>query len=132
MAESVAELSASAHPTHGRRRKFKGPALPDLPSVPDGLDSSGGGEAENEVKRPRSISTSPRSGSARGLEPCEYDRWIFSEDIGDGEGTDVSLMVLRESSRGMGSASFLQVLNSNRMARLEILAACASQAQWSF
>ena len=47
------------------------------------------------MKRPRSTSTTPRSGSARGLEPYEYDRLMgapsigsSSEESGDGEGTD--------------------------------------------
>ena len=73
------------------------PLLPDLPPAPDGLDSSDGCEAEKEeAKRPQSTSTTPRSGSARGLEPYGCDRLMgvpsvgsTFEEIGDGERTEI-------------------------------------------
>ena len=72
----MAEPSAVSHPTRGRRRKYKGPAqqpqLPDLPPISAGDDSSDTLEDEKEVERPRSTSTTPKSGS--GLEPHECDR----------------------------------------------------------
>ena len=135
---------------------MKGPAsqpqLPDLLPLPLGSDSSDGLEEEKEAKRPRSTSTTPRSG--KGLEPYEYNRHMgatsvgsSSEEIGDDEGTEVeetenkpqagvtndslpghdSSSVVAEGSRGIGSASLLEVLGLSRIPRFEIPAACASQ-----
>ena len=125
--------------------------MPDLPPLPDGSDSSDGLEEENEAKRPRSTSTTPRTGSARGVEPFKYDRLMgvasvgpSSEGMEDREGTDDEANPqngvttdhtpipdlysgVGEGSSGMGSASLLKVLNSNRVVRLEIPAACVSQ-----
>ena len=113
---------------------MKGPAshphLPDLPLLPQEGESSNGLEEEKEAKRPRSISTTPRSG--KGLEPYEYDRLMgvpsvgsSSEEIRDGEGTEIeeNLQVgvtndsiprpdsssgVGKNSRGIGSASLLE------------------------
>ena len=133
-----------SHATGGRRRKYKGPAaqasaqatLPDLPRRPDDSDVSRGCEAEKEAKRPRSTSTTPKS--VRGLEPYEYDRLMGVPSVGStsgeervGEATDPenpntgvaddfaqrpdSSSVAVEGSRGIGSASSLEVLNRNRI-----------------
>ena len=47
----------------GGRKKTKGPhvQLPDLPSLPQGADSSDELEEENDTKRPRSTSTTPEA-----------------------------------------------------------------------
>ena len=61
----MADSSASGHPTGGRRCKHKSPAvvpatdLP-LPCLRDELDKSSDGDVENDAKRPRSTSTTPK------------------------------------------------------------------------
>ena len=153
----ISDSSKRNHLTGGRRRRMKNPAsqpaLPDLlPPLEENV-SSDGLEDEKDAKRPRSTSTTPRSG--KGLEPYEYDRLMgapsvgsTSDELGDGEGTEAdnleenpdlggtndSLPGLEsgsgvgESLRGVGSASHLEVLNRSRMPRLEVPAACASQS----
>ena len=84
------------HPTPGRRRKMKGPASqPALPDLPPPLEdaSSDGFEDEKDAKRPRSTSTTPRSG--KGLEPYEHNLLMgvpsvgsTSEEVGDKEGAE--------------------------------------------
>ena len=97
----MADSSGNRHPTGGKRRKYKNPttssaaSLP-LPSLPDHLiDCPSDDEKENEAKRLRSTSTTPKSG--RGMDPDEYDRMmginpvdLSSEEdrFGDGELTD--------------------------------------------
>ena len=81
----MAESSASAHhPTGGGRRKGKSPPgqpqLPDLPPAPQGGGLSEDTEEEKDAKRPRSSSTTPKSG--RGLEPYEYDRLMGAPSVG--------------------------------------------------
>ena len=80
----MAESSASMRqPIGGRRHKGKSPPVqpqpPDLPSLPQGGDSS------DEIEEDKD-----------GLERFEYDRLMgvplvgsTSEEIGDGEGTEV-------------------------------------------
>ena len=77
----MAESSTARHPTGGRRRKVKGQrpsraASTARSSMPAEGDSSDELEDEKEAKRPRSTSTTPRSG--KGLEPYEYDKLMGS------------------------------------------------------
>ena len=151
----MAESSVVRHPTGGRRKKAKGPpaqpALPDLPPLPGGSDSSDGLDEEEEAKKLRSTSTTPRSNSARGLEPFEYDGLMginsvgpSSEGFDDWEATNEEAnrpnkpltsstprsgldSGVGKSSRGFGSASLLEVLNTQRAAHLEFPATCTSQ-----
>ena len=77
--------SGSGHPTTERKRKYKSPVTraaeetadrlepPVLPEYSKGDDGDGpsGSEEENDAKRLRSTSITPRS--ARGMDPDEYD-----------------------------------------------------------
>ena len=69
----MAESSILNHPTGGRRGNVKGPTmhlpLPDLPPLLHRDESSDSLEEEREAERPRSTSTTPRSGSGKHLEP---------------------------------------------------------------
>ena len=86
-------VSGSGHPTGGRRRKPKNPAVTiaeflEPPRLPEHLmDGPSGDEEESEAKRPRSTSTTPKSG--RAVAPDEYDRLIgiFLMRLGLGTGT---------------------------------------------
>ena len=63
--------------TGGRRRQHKNPAVLtafelQLPRLPGELGDLSKDDAEKDAKRPRSTSTTPKSG--KGLQPDEYDR----------------------------------------------------------
>ena len=87
--------SGSGHLTDGRRRKYKSPAtraaeeaadlleLPILPEYLRGDDGPSGNEEENDAKRPRSTSTTPKS--ARGTD-AEYDRCMGVSSVNPSEG----------------------------------------------
>ena len=129
----MAESTRDGHPTVGRRRKHKSPAVSSavwlpLPWMPGYLRDSSGDEAENEAQRPCSTSTTPKSG--RGMGPDECDRLMgigavdFSADekgFGDGDLTDTENPAGRvaddsetpiESHSGIGSC--LGVADSSR------------------
>ena len=81
----MADSSGSGHRTGGTRRKHKSPAassaapLPS-PSLPDHLiDGPSGDEKENKAKRPRSTSTTPKSG--RGMDPDEHDGLMGTNSV---------------------------------------------------
>ena len=96
----MADSTRDGHPTGGRRRNDKNPAVSSAASLPlrrmlGYLHPSSGDEVENKAKRPRSKSITPKSG--RGMGPDECDRLLGinsvdfpSEDegFGDGELTD--------------------------------------------
>ena len=165
--QSETMASNSNHPTGGRRRKIKAPPAPHLlPALPpmaglgslhtlsDELDEEKG--VEQEAKRPRSTSTTPRSESAKAREPNEYDRPLGSGSVGpssdegdelgltDGEDSDPHRSLegylprldlnsgVGASSRGCGSAGLLEALQSRQVAPLDIPAACASQGPIEF
>ena len=81
----MADFCGSGHPTGGRRRKYKNPAVSSaaslpLPRLPDHLvDGPSGDEKENEAKSPPSASTIPKSG--RGMDPNEYDRLMVINSV---------------------------------------------------
>ena len=102
--------SGGGHPTTGRRRKYRSPATrvaeeatdrlepPILPEYLKGDDGPSGDDEENDAKRRRSTSTSPKS--ARGMDPDEYDRLMRISSVkpseedrfGDGDVTDTEEM----------------------------------------
>ena len=120
-----------------------------LDTSSDDLDEETG--FEQEPKRSRSTSTSPRCGSAIPREPFEHDRLMGIGSVGPSpeEGDEMGLTDgkdlepqkslqdciprsglnsgVGESSRGCGSASLLEVLKTRRIAQVEIPAACASE-----
>ena len=153
--------SIATHPTGGRKRRAKGPpapsSLPELPPLPRGSDSSGDLEEEKgEAKHLRSTPTTPRSESLRANDPFEYDQIVGINAVGpsktseegdaqeatDEEGSQPNKPLqgatprldpysgVGEGSRGYGS--LLEVLNTQRIARLELCAACASQVAIEF
>ena len=79
----------SVHPTTGRKRRHKSPPIAsqmhDLP-FPTVLDHMGakdgpsGSETENDAKRLRSASATPRS--ARGAQRNDYDRVMGVTSVG--------------------------------------------------
>ena len=148
----MVESSGIGHPTGGRKRKYKNPAVSSagslpLPRLPDHLiDGPSCDEEESEAKRPRSTSTTPKSG--REMDPDECDRLmgIISVDLsseedrfGDGELTDTENPISRvaddsgapveshfgigscsgaaDRSRGHGSASLAEILNRDAEVR---------------
>ena len=113
----MADSSASEHPTGGRRRKRKSPALQTatdlpLPRAPDGLDSSED-EAERDAKRPRSTPTTLKSN--KGLRPDECDRVMgigsveFSWENRDGEG---DMPDIENPTRGVADDSIPRIDSS--------------------
>ena len=77
------------HPTAGRRRRHKNPAVGYLapPALPDHLrDDEAGPACSDETKgakRMRSASTTPRS--FRGTDPDDYDRVMGVTSVGPQE-----------------------------------------------
>ena len=130
---------------------------PVLPEYLRGGDGPSGNEEENDAKRLRSTSTTPKS--ARGMDPDEYDCMMGIPSVhpsegdrfGDGDVTDTEKMgqgVADDStastpivsglgtcpgldldSRGCGSASLMKCLDRNlsRVSSLAAPAACASE-----
>ena len=164
------DMASGSSPTAGRRRKYKScatraaeeaadrleqPVLPEL-SYLRGHDGPSDNEEENDAKRPRSTSTTPKS--ARGMDPDEYDRMMGvssahpseGDRFGDGNVTDTEEMghgVANGSTaltpivsglgscpgadldlKGCGSARLLECLDRNlsRVSSLAAPAACAS------
>ena len=88
--------SGSGHPTARRRRKYKRPATraaeeaadhlepPIFPQYLRGDDGPSGNDEENDAKRPRSTSTTPKS--ARGIDPDEYDYLMGISSVNPSEG----------------------------------------------
>ena len=91
------------HPTAGRRRRHKSPAVephrpPSLPGhLRDDEDGPSCSEVAKEAKRLRSASTTPRS--FRGTDPDDYDQVMGvtsvgrRETVGLGKGSDSDLEV---------------------------------------
>ena len=87
--------SSSGHPTSGRRGKYKSPATRAAEEAADlleplllperlrGDDGPSGNEEESEAKRPRSTSTTPKSG--RGIDPDDYDRLMGISSVNPSE-----------------------------------------------
>ena len=77
------------HPTSGRRRRRKNPAVDHLgpPTLPDYLrdvkDGPACSDKEKGAKRTRSASTTPRS--LRGTDPDDYDRVMGVTSVGPQE-----------------------------------------------
>ena len=161
--------SRSGHPTAKRRKKYRNPAtrttakaadrlkpsvLPEYLRGDDG-DQPDGSEEDNDAKRLRSTSTTPRS--ARGMDLDEYDRVMGissaqppeRDRFGDGSVTHTEKIeqgVANDStastpivsglgncpagldSRGYGSASLTECLDRlSRVPNLAAPAACASE-----
>ena len=113
--------------TPTRRRKYKGPATRAVKEAADRLeppvlteylrgdDGPSGNKEENDAKRPRSTSTTPKS--ARGMDPDEYDRMMGISSVhpsegdrfGDGDVTDTEGMEEGVANDSMSSTAIASV-----------------------